>query len=206
MSVQSNLSKCFATALCFSLAISPMKAHTVKVAEDVGGTLHIEPNDNPKAGESAQVWMALTRQGGKLLPLKDCNCQMLVYTKPHAQGTLPLLKPALNPISNSQYQGIPGASIVFPKPGNYELELSGTPKQAGSFKPFKLNFPVTVAVGKITPTPVPSPKVIQSPTPTNNNSQKPQMQKRSNPAIPLIITGASLIGVGVLGTLLKKRK
>lgn len=213
----SSLNKSLATMLFLGLAITPVYAHNVQVAADVGGTLHIEPNDNPKAGESTQIWIALTRQGGKLIPFKDCNCQMAVYTKPRIKASTPLLKPALKPISNSQYQGIPGADIVFPKLGNYEIEISGTPKANANFKPFKLTFSVTVAAGRTTAAATPSPKAVSSPNQTKQNLQKnpfqtdnnaelnPETKPRINPALPLIITGASLAGVGVLGAVLQKR-
>lgn len=212
------LNKTFATILFFGLAISPVYAHSVKVAEDVGGTLHIEPNDNPKAGESSETWVALTRKGGKLIPLKDCNCKIEVYNKPRLKESTPLLKPALRPISTSQYQGIPGTDIIFPKPGNYEIQINGTPKTNANFKPFKLTFPVTVAAGKIVAAPTASPKAVNSPNQIKQNLQKnsqktddnaelkTEKKPRINPALPLIITGASIAGIGVLGAVLQKRK
>lgn len=212
---QLKLNKTLATILFFGLTITPVYAHTVKVAEDVGGTLHIEPNDNPKAGESSETWIALTRKGGKIVPLKDCNCKIEVYLKPRVNGSAPLLKPALKPISTSQYQGIPGADIVFPKPGNYEIKISGVPKENANFKQFTLTFPVTVAAGKTVVTTAPSPRVLNSPNQNNqqntqqseqNDARNSEKNKRINPALPLIITGASLAGVGVLGAVLQKKK
>lgn len=210
-----KLNKTLATILFFGLAITPVYAHTVKVAEDVGGTLHIEPNDNPKAGESSETWIALTRKGGKIVPLKDCNCKIEVYLKPRTTVSVPLLKPALKPIYTSQYQGIPGADIVFPKPGNYEIQISGTPKTKTNFKQFTLTFPITVAAGKTVVTTAPSPKFLNSPN--QNNQQNTQQSEQNdainsdkkppiNPALPLIITGASLAGIGVLGVVLQKKK
>ena len=123
-------------------------AHTVKISADVGATIHIEPNDNPRAGEVTQAWFALTRKGGKVIPLKDCNCQLAIYAEPHAVGEPALLEPPLKPIQAERYQGIPGAEVTFPKPGAYQLQLSGKPVNEGSFKPFELKFVVTVATGK----------------------------------------------------------
>jgi len=212
---QLKLNKTLATILFFGLTITPIYAHTVKVAEDVGGTLHIEPNDNPKAGVSSETWIALTRRGGKIIPLKDCNCQIEVYLKPRVNGSIPLLKPALKPISTSQYQGIPGADIVFPKAGNYEIQISGTSKANANFKAFKLTFPITVAAGKTVVTTAPSRKIVNSSNQNNqqniqqseqNNAANSEKKERINPAIPLIITGVSLAGVGVLGAVLQKRK
>ncbi len=122
-------------------------AHNVKTTPDVGGTLHIQPNDNPRAGEPSQVWIALTRKGGKVIPLKECNCQLAVYAEPHSPKEPPLLEPSLQAITAERYKGIPGSEITFPKPGAYLLQLSGKPASGASFQPFKLKFEVTVAVG-----------------------------------------------------------
>jgi hypothetical protein len=127
--------------------ISPVFAHKVQISGDVGGTLHIEPNDNPQAGKAVLTWVALTRKGGQVIPLQQCNCQLAVYAEPRTQGSKPLLQPPLKAMSSEGYRNIPGAEIVFPKPGSYQVELKGTPKAGASFKPFQLNFNVTVAAG-----------------------------------------------------------
>lgn len=136
--------------LVFLLVISvnypdTASAHTIKISADVGGTLHIEPNDNPQAGKSTQAWFALNRKGGKAIALKECNCQLAVYAEPHIAGEPPLLEPSLKPVTAERYQGTPGAEITFPKPGTYLLALSGKPTKAANFKPFELKFDVTVA-------------------------------------------------------------
>lgn len=126
------------------LMAAPVAAHTVKVSGDVAATFHIEPNDNPKAGQSSLAWFALTRKRGWLIPLSQCNCQLAVYSQPRSQNSQPILKPTLKAITADQYQDIPGADIVFPQPGAYELELSGTPKAGAEYKPFRLTYTVTV--------------------------------------------------------------
>ncbi|MHC5730377.1 MAG: hypothetical protein ACYTXY_40975, partial [Nostoc sp.] len=81
------------------------------------------------------------------IPLSQCNCQLAVYAKPYAAGEPPLLEPALEPVAAERYKGVPGAEVVFPKPGIYELQLNGKPVSGARFKPFKLKFEVTVAGG-----------------------------------------------------------
>ncbi|WP_392479874.1 hypothetical protein [Nostoc sp. C110] len=125
----------------------PASAHKVEVSGDVGGTLHIEPNDNPRAGEPSQVWFALTRRGGRVIPLSQCNCRLAVYAEPYATGEPALLEPRLEAVAAERYQGIPGTEITFPKPGIYELQLNGKPVSGARFKPFKFKFEVTVAGG-----------------------------------------------------------
>ena len=119
-------------------------AHEVEVSGDVAATFHLEPNHNPRAGQPARVWFALTRRGGQIIPLEQCDCKLGVYTKGYKQGDKPLMQPPLKAISAERYQGIPGADIVFPQAGIYELELSGTAQNKANFKPFKLTYTVTV--------------------------------------------------------------
>jgi hypothetical protein len=119
-------------------------AHEVEVSGDVAATFHLEPNHNPRAGQPARVWFALTRRGGQIIPLEQCNCKVAVYLKNRKDGDKPLMQPPLKAVSAEKYQGIPGADIVFPKAGIYELELSGIAQNKANFKPFKLTYTVTV--------------------------------------------------------------
>ncbi len=124
--------------------IAPTFAHEVEVSGTVAATFHLEPNHNPKAGETAQIWFALTRKGGEIIPLSQCQCQLLIYTEPRSETDQPLMIPELNPISAEKYQGIPGADVVFPKTGRYQLELVGSPKNSDDFQVFKFTYSVTV--------------------------------------------------------------
>jgi hypothetical protein len=124
--------------------IIPTLAHTVEVSGNVAATFHLEPNHNPKAGETAQVWFALTRKGGEIIPLSKCQCQLSIYAKPRSQTDQPLMTPELEAISAEKYQGIPGTNIIFPATGQYELELVGTPKESNDFQPFNFTYSVTV--------------------------------------------------------------
>ncbi|YAF96419.1 MAG: hypothetical protein AB3A66_01645 [Nodularia sp. CChRGM 3473] len=138
----------FLSGLVISITTThPVFAHQVQISADVGATVHIEPNDNPRAGEPTQAWFALTRKGGKAIPLTQCDCQLLIFAQPHIPGEPALLEPSLKPVSAERYQGIPGAEITFPKPGLYQLQLSGKPTTEASFKPFEFKFEVTVAAG-----------------------------------------------------------
>ncbi|HEY9763189.1 MAG TPA: hypothetical protein V6D07_11740 [Trichocoleus sp.] len=125
----------------FWLSLSA-SAHQVKVAGDVGGTLHIEPNDTARAGEPSQIWFALVRKGGEVIPLADCTCQLSVYSQP---GQTLLARPALGPLTVEGYAGIPAALVTFPDVGTYVLTLKGEPKEGRDFQAFDLSFEVTVA-------------------------------------------------------------
>lgn len=133
---------------------APVLAHTIETAADVAATLHVEPNHNPRAGQPARTWFALTRKGGAIIPLEECDCQLLVT----ARNGQPF-SPPLKAIQAEQYEAIPGADIVFPNPGLYQLTLKGRSKD-GSFQPFELNYDVTVAAGTTASAPPTSPSPV----------------------------------------------
>lgn len=142
-----NLTNNLPLILLSVLIVAPVAAHTVKVSGDVAAMFHLEPNHNPKAGQSSRAWFALTRKGGQIIPLQKCNCKLAVYSEPHKEGSRPLMQPTLRSVSADRYQGVPGTDITFPKAGIYELKLSGTPKSGASFRPFELSYKVTVQPG-----------------------------------------------------------
>ena len=49
--------------------VLPILAHQVEVSQDVDATIHLEPNDTPRARKSNLAWFALTGKGGKVIPL-----------------------------------------------------------------------------------------------------------------------------------------
>ena len=121
----------------------PAVAHNVEISNEVAATFHIEPNHNPVVGEPTTAWFALTRRGGNSIPLSKCNCSLNVYAVPRGEDAEPVLQPELTAINVEKYQEIPGAEIVFPAAGAYQLEISGTAKD-DSFSPFNLSYTVNV--------------------------------------------------------------
>lgn len=146
---QLKLNKSYLLAALLSIApalIAPqVTAHEVEISGNVGGTIHIEPNDSPRAGAPNRTWFALTRRGGQAIPLSACNCQLAVYALPRRSNDTPILQPALSATAAQGRQGIPSANIAFPRAGAYEIVLQGQPITSGTFLPFQLRFSVTVA-------------------------------------------------------------
>nr|WP_144416113.1 hypothetical protein [Calothrix sp. 336/3] len=180
----------FTSAVIFSYNhLAPVIAHQVKITSDVGATLHIEPNDTPRSGEASLAWFALTRKGGKVISLSECNCQLLVYAQPYVKGEPALLEPNLKPIKAERFRGIPGAEITFPKPGSYQLQLQGKAKQNNSFKPFNLKFNVTVATGTSSPS-SDTTQVLE-----NSNTQVEENQGWTFPVWAIAIPLFSISGI-----------
>ncbi|HHP7232542.1 MAG TPA: hypothetical protein ACFCUY_16995 [Xenococcaceae cyanobacterium] len=127
--------------LLITLANAPVLAHNIKIDGNVGVTFHIEPDHSPRAKEPSQAWFVLTRQGGGIIPLAECDCQLNVY---NSENQI-VQTPALIPLSPEQYQNVPGADIIFPNAGIYNLELTGEPLNSNNFLPFSVTYPVTVS-------------------------------------------------------------
>lgn len=180
----------FGAVVTLAIAL-PVFAHKVQTAADVGATLHIEPNDNPRAGESSLTWFALTRKGGQIIPLSECDCKLAVYSK--SSSSQPLLEPPLKSISAERFENIPAAEIVFPQAGAYRLQFTGSPKVAGSFQPFELSYEVNVAPGVA---PSPSPTVAQLPS-------RPQSAENQW-LMPAIASTLVLLGL-ILAVLIAKK-
>ncbi len=122
-------------------------AHNIQTDGTVGATFHIEPDHNPRAGEPSTAWFALTQSGGEPLLASQCDCQLQVYNRAENPNT-PILTPPIKAIVAEQYRDIPGAEVIFPQAGIYELEISGTPKAGATFEPFSMVYSVTVTPGK----------------------------------------------------------
>jgi hypothetical protein len=172
-------------------------AHNVEVTGDVAGTWHVEPDHSPRSGEPAKVWIALTRKGGEVLPLAQASCKLAVFSQPYTEGDKPVLQPELKAIAVEQYQGIPGADVVFPQPGLYEMALNCTPKTEGSFAAFEMRSAVTVGAGVASP----------SASPAAENLEQPEQPEKgiSGDRIALLLGVGVVFGVAV-GLGLKQRK
>jgi hypothetical protein len=169
------------------LAMSPAISHTVKTATDVAATFHLEPSHNPKAGETAKIWFALTKAGGQPIPLSDCDCQLAVKQGAEAIAIVPL-----KAITAEQYQGIPGGEMVFPKVGIYQLIFSGKAKEENAFQPFELKYEVTVQPGK----------AVASDTPTTEVQQGFKVTTANDVELPGLLPGIVVfgtIGVAAIG-------
>ncbi len=140
-----NLNKYLSATLLLTALMSPAIAHEVKKSGDVAVLFHLTPSHNPKAGAPVTAWFAMTKKGGNVIPLSQCNCKLEIRANQQVKGSAPLMTPQLDPISADRYQGIPSAKIVFPQAGEYELELSGTPKKGASFQKFKTSYTVVVS-------------------------------------------------------------
>lgn len=138
-----NRFKFVAVVSLLTVVSIPAIAHNVEISNEVAATFHIEPNHNPQVNKPSTAWFALTRRGGSSIALSECDCSLRVYAVPRADDAEAVLNPELKALDVEKYQDIPGAEIVFPQAGAYELEISGSAKDE-SFAPFQLTYTVNV--------------------------------------------------------------
>ena len=123
------------------MATTAAIAHEVRTSQEVGGTIHIEPNDRPVAGKKSTIWVALTKRGGEIIPYAKCNCRMEVRSLSDrnirftVRNSLAIIE---------RYLGLPSLEVTFPQVGRYELKLSGSAKNGQDFPPFELTFTTNV--------------------------------------------------------------
>ena len=167
--------------LLLSLFNTQVLSHNIKTDGNVGVTFHIEPDHSPIAKKPSQTWFVLTRRGGKIIPLSECDCELKVYYQSSNSGNELVQTPPLKPLSPEQYQNIPGADIIFPDTGIYNLQLIGKPLNSSDFQPFSVTYSVTVSPSLVrkteTETITPESKIISTtetletnPTPSTNFS------------------------------------
>jgi hypothetical protein len=168
----------------------PAQAHQVQTSETVGGTLHLEPNDTPRAQEDTLIWLALTQRGGQVIPLEDCDCILRVY-----QGNTMLAQPYLQPISAEGYEGIPSATFLFPTVGTYTIVLEGRPVNEAEFEPFELSYGVTVAA----PAPVTPDTTATTDLPTEPNipATLPEPDATAPSATTVVLVVAAATGLAL---------
>jgi|JFJP01.1.fsa_nt_gi hypothetical protein len=116
-------------------------AHEVKVSQEVGGTIHIDPNDRPIAGQRTRIWIALTKRGGEIIPYEKCNCRMEVQSLTNRSIKFVI---ANSSSIIDRVLGLPSLAATFPQVGRYELKLIGTPRDNADFDPFILVFTTNV--------------------------------------------------------------
>ncbi|WP_407569350.1 hypothetical protein [Deinococcus altitudinis] len=129
--------------LFFVLALTTSGALAHEIARDgnVGGLLHIEPDDAPVVGKPNAFYFEVNQKGGKPILLAQCSCSLQVYAGSARQGARPLSTPKL-----AQAKGELTGSLNFPRPGAYTLVLAGQPKAGATFGKFSLSWVVRADV------------------------------------------------------------
>lgn len=109
-------------------------AHELKTDNTIGVVLHVNPNDDPIAGESSNFFFDIKDKSNQF-DLANCDCYVIVAQQNKELSKQPLLT------SSS------AVSYTFPSKGIYTVSLQGKPYDAASFTPFAVNY--TIRVDKV---------------------------------------------------------
>ena len=113
-----------------SLWVSPVEAHVLQTDGSIGTVLHIEPDDDPIAGQNTSFFFELKDKQGKF-SFDTCDCTFEVQ---EAGKTL-ITQKITDPYTN----------FTFPQKDIYQVMLSGKPQAGTSFQDFHLKYDIRVA-------------------------------------------------------------
>lgn len=109
-------------------------AHVLQTDRTIGAVMHIDPNDDPIAGEQASIFFELKDTTNRLTS-KNCDCKIAILESGKTIYAQPIFQNNSNP-------SLDNASLfyTFPNPDVYQIILTGNPLSKNSFQPFKLTF------------------------------------------------------------------
>lgn len=128
------MKKLLATLLLVLAFSSPVSAHFLSTDGSIGAILHIDPDDDPIATQTATFFFDLKDKQNKF-SLPECECTGVVMENGQILLSQPLGQASLTS---------PSFSFVFPKKDVYQIELTGTPLQPNGFQPFTIKWNIRV--------------------------------------------------------------
>ena len=134
--------------LLLGMTLIPLKlasAHSLAQDGRISAFLHIEPDDKPLLGQVNTIHFYFNDQDFRFT-MEGCDCKIKF-----SEGKKALYNGALPAIATRTGQ----LKVLLPDNNvSYKVTISGTPKSAGFFQPFRLNFAINV--GHPPPDPPPS--------------------------------------------------
>ncbi|GEM_PF-1307400 len=138
--------------LCFSFfflildtqyIIPDAYAHILKTDGSIGAVLHIDPEDDPIAGQQAGFFLEFKDRLGRFKP-GNCDCKAVILAKGREIYSQPLIDQSSENGDSATF------TFTFPSKGEYQLKIDGSPREAGkslgggSFAPFELGYDIDV--------------------------------------------------------------
>lgn len=132
----------FFTFVFILFPIQIASAHVLKTDNTIGAILHVNPEDDPIAGEPTQFFFALKDTTNKF-STDNCNCTVRITqngkTLEDGQGTI-----------DPDYDQALLFTYTFTKKGMYQIAVIGKPEHEPTFQPFQLTYDIRVAREKET--------------------------------------------------------
>lgn len=119
-------------ALCFFNS-SAVSAHVAQRDGEITGTLHIDPADDPIAGEESSLIFLFDDETNRFRTTM-CDCVVTIVNA--NEKNIKLVSASLPRIGTLPF--------TFPGKAVYIVSVSGAPKQGATFQPFTLSYDVRV--------------------------------------------------------------
>lgn len=147
--------KKFLLIITIALAIVPLAASAHVFLTDGGITvlMHVNPNDDPVAGQPATLLFGITDISNKF-NAANCDCQVTVKDSSGKQLLSVALPNISTQIDASLYEF--SEPFTFPDKDVYSIEVTGKPKTANTFQTFDVNYSLRVDQAITTSTPTKS--------------------------------------------------
>ena len=125
-----------AILLLITLFIVPRTAdaHFLATDKKIGAVLHVDPNDEPVAGQQASFFFDFKDQTNKFTS-QNCDCTFLIN-----EAGKTIYSQELFQNSNKPNLHIASATFIFPQKDVYQVQVVGKPKVANAFQPFTLSW------------------------------------------------------------------
>ena len=115
-----------------------VSAHVLKSDGTIGAVLHIDPEDDPFAGQPTNFFLEF-KDLGNTFKLTDCDCVVNIY-----QSGKQIYATQLTAIDQNNLNSA-GFSFTFPQKDVYQLKIFGRPNIYNQFKNFTLVYVIRVA-------------------------------------------------------------
>lgn len=113
-------------------------AHTLTTDGTIGAVQHIDPEDDPVAGEPAFFFFEIKDRDNKFAP-RECTCIVTIEKAGVIISTQNLFADTTSPsLENASF------SFTFPERDVYKVILKGTPAASGKFQEFTISTDIRV--------------------------------------------------------------
>ena len=117
------------------LNATPVQAHVLKTDGNIGVVFHVDPDDDPIPGQTANLYFLIDDKTKKF-DLAKCQCTVSLIEQGKPISSQPLTA------NNETKPSIWGASMsyIFPSRDVYQIILKGTPIEPNTFQAFNLSW------------------------------------------------------------------
>lgn len=118
-----------------------VSAHILKKDDSIGVVIHVDPSDDPIAGEPSRFYLEFKDKEGEFDP-RNCTCTVKILRAGDSEQVFEqdMLKDNPDPtLSNITFVA------TFPAKDLYTIQINGNPTTEHSFEPFSLSYDMRVS-------------------------------------------------------------